>query len=158
MAYVDLSGKLTWVPLYLLFMWLIYRKAGWRNMLLFLVLAALSIVFTDMVAGAFKHTGLLKNILPDLGVRLRPMYTPELEGMVHVVKLGGKYGSISAHAATTCTVALLASLILQRRWIWCISAFWVVRYAIREYISLTTSRWIFSTECCWGFALVLSLI
>ncbi len=123
---LTFSGKLTWVPLYLLFMWLIYRKAGWRNMLLFLVLAALSIVFTDMVAGAFKHTGLLKNILPDLGVRLRPMYTPELEGMVHVVKLGGKYGSISAHAATTCTVALLASLILQRRWIWCISAFWVV--------------------------------
>ena len=108
-----LSGKATWVPLYLLILWLLYRRDGWRGVALFLGLAAMAVVLTDMAAGIFKHTGLLKNCLPDFQPRLRPMYTPELGGLVHVVKLGGRYGTVSAHAATTCSVALLASLILK---------------------------------------------
>lgn len=119
------SGKLTWVPLYLLILWLIYRRTGLRNLLLFAGLAVLSVVLTDIVAGIFKHSGLLKNLLPDFQPRLRPMYTPELEGLVHVVKRGGQFGTVSAHAATTCSIALLASLILRRGWFSCLMAVWV---------------------------------
>ena len=67
------SGKLTWVPLYALILWLVWRRAGLRNMLLFAGLALLSVVLTDIVAGIFKHSGLLKNLLPDFQPRLRPM-------------------------------------------------------------------------------------
>ena len=70
------SGKLTWVPLYALILWLVWRRAGLRNMLLFAGLALLSVVLTDIVAGIFKHSGLLKNLLPDFQPRLRPMYHP----------------------------------------------------------------------------------
>ena len=91
------SGKLTWVPLYALILWLVYRRTGLRNLLLFAGLAVLSVVLTDIVAGIFKHSGLLKNLLPDFQPRLRPMYTPELEGLVHVVKRGGQFGTVSAH-------------------------------------------------------------
>ncbi len=108
------SGKLTWVPLYALILWLVWRRAGLRNMLLFAGLA-----------GIFKHSGLLKNLLPDFQPRLRPMYTPELEGLVHVVKRGGQFGTVSAHAATTCSIALLASLILRRGWFSLAMAVWV---------------------------------
>lgn len=67
------SGKLTWVPLYALILWLVWRRAGLRNMLLFAGLALLSVVLTDIVAGIFKHSGLLKNLLTDFQPRLRPM-------------------------------------------------------------------------------------
>lgn len=119
------SGKLTWVPLYGLILWLIYRRLGLRNLLLFMGLAVLSVVLTDIVAGIFKHSGLLKNLLPDFQPRLRPMYTPELDGLVHVIKRGGQFGTVSAHAATTCTVALLASLLLRRMWFSVLMVVWV---------------------------------
>ncbi len=118
------SGKLTWAPLYLLILWLVYRRSGRRGALLFLGLALLSVVLTDLVAGVFKHTGLLKGLLPDFQPRLRPMYTPELEGLVHTVKYGGRFGTVSAHAATTCSVALLSSLILRRAWFSGVMAVW----------------------------------
>lgn len=120
------SGKLTWVPLYLLILYLLYKREGWRNMLLFLGLAVACVLLTDMVAGIFKHNGLLGGLFPDLPPRLRPMYTPELEGMVHVVKWGGRYGTVSAHAATTVSVAMLAGLIISRRWFTALALFWVV--------------------------------
>lgn len=119
------SGKLTWVPLYALILWLVWRRVGTRNVLLFIGFAVLSVVLTDIVAGIFKHSGLLKNLLPDFQPRLRPMYTPEFEGLVHVVKRGGQFGTVSAHAATTCSVALLASLILRRAWFSAAMILWV---------------------------------
>lgn len=120
------SGKLTWVPLYLLILWLVWRRYGWRNLLLFLFLALLGVVLTDLLAGIFKHSGPLKHLLPDLTPRLRPMYTPELEGLVHVVRHGGQYGTISAHAATTCSVAVLSALVLRRYWFTLLALLWVL--------------------------------
>ncbi len=120
------SGKLTWLPLYLLILLLVWRRYGWRNLLLFLGLALLGVVFTDLVAGIFKHSGPLKHLLPDLEPRLRPMYTPELEGLVHVIRHGGQYGTISAHAATTCSVAVLAAGVLNRRWFTAVALLWVL--------------------------------
>ncbi len=119
------SGKITWVPLYLLILGLLYKREGWRNMLLFLGLAVACVLLTDMVAGIFKHNGLLGGLFPNLPPRLRPMYTPELEGMVHIIKWGGRYGTVSAHAATTLSVALLSALILRRRWFSTLAVFWV---------------------------------
>ena len=123
---LAVSGKLTWVPLYLMILWLVWRRFGWRNLLLFIGLAVLGVVLTDWVAGIFKHSGPLKNLLPDLAPRLRPMYTPELEGLVHVIKQGGQYGTISAHAATTCSVALLSACLLRRWWFTIVAVVWVL--------------------------------
>ena len=44
---------------------------------------------------------------------------------MHVVKRGGQFGTVSAHAATTCSIALLASLILRRGWFSLAMAVWV---------------------------------
>lgn len=120
------SGKLTWVPLYLLILWLVWRRYGWRNLLIFLLLAILGVVLTDLVAGIFKHSGPLKGLLPNLEPRLRPMYTPELEGLIHVIRQGGQYGTISAHAATTCSVALLGSWVVRERWFTLLAILWVL--------------------------------
>ena len=86
---VLFSTPLFWVWLYLIMLWLVWRKYSWQGVLLFLVAAAVAAGISDMVAGIFKHTGLLKNLWSDFPARLRPMHTPELEGLIHVVVCGG---------------------------------------------------------------------
>lgn len=113
---VLFSTPLFWVWLYLIMLWLVWRKYSWRGVLLFLVAAAVAAGISDMVAGIFKHTGLLKNLWSDFPARLRPMHTPELEGLIHVVKQGGKYGTVSAHAATMFSVFILSTTTIRRAW------------------------------------------
>ena len=113
---VLFSTPLFWVWLYIIMLWLVWRKYSWRGVLLFLVAAAVAAGISDMVAGIFKHTGLLKNLWSDFPARLRPMHTPELEGLIHVVKQGGKYGTVSAHAATMFSVLILSTTTIRRAW------------------------------------------
>lgn len=113
---VLFSTPIFWVWLYLIMLWLVWRKYSWQGVLLFLVAAAVAAGISDMVAGIFKHTGLLKNLWSDFPARLRPMHTPELEGLIHVVKQGGKYGTVSAHAATMFSVLILSTTTIRRAW------------------------------------------
>ena len=78
---LTLSGTAVWIPLYLLIIWLVLRRTGWRGLLLFLVLMAAAVGLADITAGIFKHNGLLGNLLPGLEPRWRPMFTPSLEGL-----------------------------------------------------------------------------
>ncbi len=110
------SGRLSWVPLYLLILWLVWRRRGWRGVALVVVAIALAVGISDILAGIFKHTGLLKHLLSDFPARLRPMYTPELEGVVHFLQGGGQYGTISAHAATSISIGVIATRAVPLRW------------------------------------------
>lgn len=133
-----LSGTLVWLPLYALILWLVYRRAGWRNLLLFVVCMVAALVLADMVAGIFKHSGILKHLWPEFPPRLRPMFTPSLEGLdittdsliairrasvagawaVHVPAgaVAGLYGTVSSHAAVIAALAALSAPIVRRRW------------------------------------------
>ena len=136
---LALSGVAMWLPLYALILWLVWRRAGWRGTLLFLLLMAAAVGLADMVAGIFKHNGPLGGLLPGLEPRWRPMFTPSLEGLdiapdslqvlrrlspealaaagysgdwaVHVPAeaVSGRFGTVSAPAATACTT-------IRRRW------------------------------------------
>lgn len=147
------SGKLTWMPLYILILWLVWRRVGLRNLLYFILLVVASVALTDMIAGIFKHSGLLKGLLPDFSPRLRPMYTPELEGVVHVVRYGGRFGTVSAHAATTVSIAILSAGIVRRRWFTALAIVWValVSYS-RIYLAYH-----FPLDIAWGLLLGLTL-
>lgn len=73
---LTVSGTAMWLPLYALILWLVWRRYGWRNTLLFIVLMAAALGLSDMVSGIFKHNGLLGGLLPDFEPRWRPMFTP----------------------------------------------------------------------------------
>lgn len=111
-----ISTPASWAWLYILILWLVWRKEGWQGALIFLLLVAAAVGLSDLIAGIFKHSGLLKNLWPSFPARLRPMHTPELEGLVHVVKQGGQYGTVSAHAATMVSMAVLAIGAIGRKW------------------------------------------
>lgn len=112
---VAVSTPVVWSWLYVLllaFMW--YRK-GWRAVLLFVVLVVAAVGLTDLLAGIFKHSGPLKHLWESFPARLRPMHTPELEGLMHVVKGAGRYGTVSAHAGTMMAIALMSWVV--HRWL-----------------------------------------
>ena len=111
------STPAVWAWLYVIILYMVWRKNGWRGIIIFLVAAALAVTLGDMISGIFKHTGVLKNLLPSFPARLRPMYTPELDGMVNnILRQGGQYGTVSGHAATMVSMAVLAIPAVGRRW------------------------------------------
>ncbi len=114
---VAISGVKLWIPLYLLILGLTWYKSGWRTMLLLLAAIALAAGLADIVAGIFKNSGLLKGILPEgFPYRLRPMHNEDIRELIHVVKGGGRYGTISAHAATSFSIGYLAVRMIDKRW------------------------------------------
>ena len=117
------STPVAWAWLYFLIIYILWRRGGWRSVLLFLVAAAVAVVLGDMISGIFKHTGMLKNLWAEFPARLRPMYTPELEGAVsNILKKGGQYGTVSGHAATMMAMAMVSVTIISRRWFACLMA------------------------------------
>lgn len=84
------SEKLTWVPVYLVILYLVIRHFR-KEAILIIPLAFLMIVFSDQISV------LIKNIFQ----RLRPCHEPGLESLVHLVKnkCGGEFGFVSSHAA-----------------------------------------------------------
>ena len=113
---VGISTPAVWAWFYILMFYLVYRNYGWRGLIFFLITIAIAVGLGDMITGIFKHTGLLKNLWESFPARLRPMYTPELEGLVHVVKQGGRFGTVSGHAATMTAIATLAIPTVGKRW------------------------------------------
>lgn len=130
-----ISGMAIWIPFYLLILWLVCRRYGWRNTLLFLAALALALVLSDMLCGIFKHSGPLKHLWADFPPRWRPMFSPALEGLdipadslfawrhaglptpnslVHVPAgaVAGKYGTVSSHAATIAAVVVMSAAVI----------------------------------------------
>lgn len=110
------STPAAWAWLYVLMLWLVWRRGGWRTALLFAAAAGAALGLADMIAGIFKHAGLLGGLWPSFPARLRPMHTPELEGLIHTVREGGRYGTVSAHAATMTALCVVAIPAVGRRW------------------------------------------
>lgn len=103
-----ISGKLTWVPLYVVILaWLIvrFRKTS-------LVLIPAAIILITLSDQGSVH--LFKNLIE----RLRPCHEPALSGMVHLVNdhCGGSFGFISSHAANTAALAIYTSLVFKNRY------------------------------------------
>lgn len=130
------STPAVWSWLYLLILYLVWRRYGWRGTLLFLAAATVAVGLGDMLSGIFKHSGLLKNLWAEFPARLRPMHTPALEGQVNnVLRESGQYGTVSGHAATMVAMAVISIAAIGRRWFsWMMTAIVVVICYSRIYL------------------------
>ncbi|MBS0011795.1 MAG: phosphatase PAP2 family protein [Bacteroidales bacterium] len=105
---VIVSGRLTWVPLYVIILVLIAIKYK-RTVLLIIPIIILTITASDQLSvHAFKEVFL----------RLRPCNEPSLEGLVHTVndRCPGLYGFVSSHAANSFAAAFLSLGLLKKKW------------------------------------------
>lgn len=102
-----MSEKYTWVPMYIILLWVIYRRYGFKYMSIVFLFIIASVGATDQIANFFK----------DNTPKFRPTHTDLLDGLVNTVRgyRGGNYGSVSAHAATTFSIAAITSWVLRNR-------------------------------------------
>ena len=104
---VGFSEKVTWIPLYLSLLFVIFKK--WKHQGWWIVIAlVLTVIVADQIA-----SGVLKVAVQ----RLRPSHDPEMEGLVELVNnyRSGRYGFVSSHAANSFGLALLAALVFRNK-------------------------------------------
>lgn len=112
-----ISGKLLWIPLYILILYMVYRRWGWRGLVSFIIAIAVTIAMADIISGIFKHQGPLKDLWPSFPARLRPMHTPEgLDFTQNGYGTAYLYGTVSGHTATIISIAILSATTIRRRW------------------------------------------
>ncbi len=103
---LQLTQTITWIPLYVLLLYLIYRIDS-KNIVWILGGAMLTILLADQVS-----SGLMKPYFE----RLRPCNDPRWEGMIHNYgRCGGLYGFVSSHAANTFGLATFLTLKLGKK-------------------------------------------
>ena len=119
MFWLLVTDKWTAIPLYLVLLYLLFKKFGWRGFLLTIVVIALLITATDQLGNVFK----------DGFQRLRPCGQ---EGVMEYARMVagycGKFGYFSAHASNSAGVAIFMGLIFRRNYpflIW-ILLFWAL--------------------------------
>jgi len=93
--WLTATNKLTWIPLYLLILFLLFRYFGWKKALSILLLVAILVTFSD------QFVNLIKNSFQ----RLRPNNDPTMQGIIRIVKQAGGYSFVSGHATTSFAVS-----------------------------------------------------
>ncbi len=102
--WLTVTNKLTFVPLYAVLLFLIYRKFGWRVLLLLVFVIAAMITFTDQVTNLFK----------DGFERPRPCRAEGVMDYVrYIAERCGKYGFFSGHSSNSMAAAVFAGLLLK---------------------------------------------
>jgi undecaprenyl-diphosphatase len=92
-----ISGKLTWIPLYVTLIYFLskqYKKENWKSVL-YLVS---SVVFADQFSSS---------LLKPFFKRLRPCHVDEFQSWIHLpAGCGGQFGFCSSHAANSFAIAV----------------------------------------------------
>lgn len=103
-----ISSKVIWIPLYAAILWVVWRQNGWKGLLWMLLCLGIAIIAADQICNFFKH------YVP----KFRPSHNPDIQAWVHIVRdyRGGLYGTVSAHAAISFTIATFSSLLFRKRW------------------------------------------
>jgi len=103
---LQLTQTITWIPLYVLLLYLIYRIDP-KNTAWILGGVMLTILLSVQVT-----SGLMKPYFE----RLRPCHDPRWDGMLHLYgRCGGLYGFVSSHAANTFGLATFLTLKLGKK-------------------------------------------
>ena len=103
-----LSDKFIWIPLYLLFVYLMIRSYRWRAVIVLLFAGAL-VTMSDQISVHF---------FKEVFERLRPCHDPEIGHLVHLVKdkCGGRYSFVSSHATNHFAIAVFLALVLGKKY------------------------------------------
>lgn len=95
--WIAITDKFTFLPLFLLIVFLLFKKNGIKGLFIILLFISFLILFTDQFT----------NLVKDFTQRLRPCRLDELQNLLREIDIRcGKYGFFSAHAANSISVAV----------------------------------------------------
>jgi len=98
-----ITKQINWLPMFLLFAYLVFKHLGWRHAVLILICMAFLIAFTDQTTNLFKNGF----------QRLRPGNEPELAKLIRAVQTRKSFSFISGHASNSMASAMFLYLVLK---------------------------------------------
>ncbi len=101
------SHRFFWIPLYLFFLFLVFKQVG-KHIWLVIIFATLLILLSDQLSvHAFKEVFL----------RYRPCHNLIIQSQVHLLNnyCGGTYGFVSSHATNSFALAMFLFLFLKNK-------------------------------------------
>lgn len=101
--WLVITNKWASIPLYALFVYLLFKNFGVKQTVITLVIVAIMITLTDQLSYAIKHSVM----------RLRPCGEPSLQSLGRFVTECGSYGYFSGHATSSFALAVFLGLIFK---------------------------------------------
>lgn len=102
--WLVITHEVTFVPMYAVLLFLLYKKFGINALLIFVLLVAVMITFTDQMTNVFKRGF----------ERPRPCGAEGLMNQMRFIAVRcGKYGFFSGHASNSMAAAVFAGLMLR---------------------------------------------
>jgi len=102
--WLIITSKFTFIPLYIILLFLMYKNYGIKSLLMFVVVIALMITFTDQITNVFKR----------MFMRSRPCGVDELVDRIRFIAIRcGKYGFFSGHSSNSMAAAVFTGLLLK---------------------------------------------
>ncbi len=128
--WLIITDKLTFIPLYAILLFMLYKKYGLKSLVVFVIVVALMITFTDQITNVFKRGF----------QRPRPCGEDNLIDQMRFIAVRcGKYGFFSGHSSNSMAAAVFAGLMLKQyyKYLIFILLFWsaVVAYS-RIYVGV----------------------
>jgi len=126
--WMTLTNQFSWIPLYVLFLVLIFKALGWKKGVVLIVFTALLITFSDQL------TVFIKNYTE----RLRPNRDPQINDIIRIIKNNKSFSFVSGHATTSTAISLFMHLTLKKYYKYTIFFFiWPLLFAYsRIYIGV----------------------
>ncbi len=126
--WLYITKQLNWWPFFLILLYLLYKKLGWKQLGLLIVVLALFFTFTDQMTNVFKNSF----------QRLRPLNEPAIEGMVRVLKNTKSFSFFSGHASNSTGAMVILFAILRKyyKYAWVIFFFPLLFAYTRIYLAL----------------------
>jgi len=126
--WLAITEQTTWIPLFVVLLYLIHKKIGTKQTLYLLLAVGILITLTDQTANLFKHGF----------QRLRPCNDPDTKDIIRIVKGSPSFSFFSAHAANSMGMATFLFLNFRKQFrFWGLLFLWPLIFAYsRIYLGL----------------------
>ncbi len=105
--WVIVTNQFSWIPLFLLLFFLIFKAYGWKKGLVLVVVVALLVTFSDQFV----------NFIKDSVARLRPNNDPAINEIIRIVKNRPRgFSFVSGHSTTSFAVTIFMILSLRNHY------------------------------------------
>jgi len=94
--WLFITKQINWIPLFLLLLYIIFKKLGAKQTLYVLLSIAILILITDQCTNLFKYSV----------QRLRPCNNPDIKAIIRIVQSRSSFSFFSGHAANSMASAV----------------------------------------------------
>ncbi|CAM1339704.1 phosphatase PAP2 family protein [Tenacibaculum aestuarii] len=102
--WLTITNQFSWIPLFALILYLVFKHYGWKKGLFTVVFLALLVTFSD------QFTNFIRGVFE----RLRPNNDPEIKDVLRTLIRPQSYSFVSGHATTSTVVTVFMILLLKK--------------------------------------------